>query len=66
MIRNTDIEDTYKGGQFLRQWSDRVNEPDAETPKTVTQPDMDGNESTEAHPEWAAYDASQATEESSE
>tara|TARA_Y100000593_G_scaffold82519_1_gene155093 strand:+ start:79 stop:639 length:561 start_codon:yes stop_codon:yes gene_type:complete len=108
MIRSTDIEDTYKGGQFLRVWSvnadgqavcavdahattdteqdildattasnakirdalalveavesaQRVNEPDAETPKTVTQTDIDGNESTEAHPEWAAYDAAQAT-----
>ena len=108
MIRSTDIEDTYKGGQFLRVWSvnadgravcavdahdtataeqdildattasnakirdalalvdavesaKRVNEPDAETPKTVTQTDMDGNESTEAHPEWAKYDAAQAT-----
>ena len=108
MIRSTDIEDVYKGGQFLRQWSvsdsgqaicavdahatadteqdildattasnakirealaevdavesaQRVNEPDAETPKTVTQTDVDGNESTEAHPEWAAYDAAQAT-----
>ena len=107
MIRSTDIEDTYKGGQFLRVWSvnadgravcavdahdtataeqdildattasnakirdalalvdavesaKRVNEPDAETPKTVTQTDMDGNESTEAHPEWAKYDAAQA------
>ena len=108
MIRSTDIEDTYKGGAFLRVWSvnssgqcicavdahataateqdtldattasnakirdalalvdavesaQRVNEPDAETPKTVTQTDIDGNESTEAHPEWAAYDAAQAT-----
>ena len=108
MIRSTDIEDTYKGGQFLRRWSvsssgqaqcavdahatadteqatldattasnakirealalvdavesaQRVNEPDAETPKTVTQTDMEGNETTEAHPEWAAYDAAQAT-----
>ena len=108
MIHSTDIEDTYKGGQFLRVWSvnadgravcavdahdtataeqdildattasnakirdalalvdavesaKRVNEPDAETPKTVTQTDMDGNESTEAHPEWAKYDAAQAT-----
>ena len=108
MIRSTDIEDTYKGGAFLRQWSvsdsgqaicavdahatadteqatldattasnakirealalvdavesaQRVNEPDAETPKTVTQTDIDGNESSEAHPAWAAYDAAQAT-----
>ena len=108
MIRSTDIEDTYKGGAFLRQWSvadsgqaicavdahatadteqatldattasnakirealalvdavesaQRVNEPDAETPKTVTVSDMEGNEATEAHPEWAAYDAAQAT-----
>ena len=108
MIRSTDIEDTYKGGAFLRQWSvsdsgqaicavdahatadveqdtldattasnakirvalaevdavesaQRVNEPDAETPKTVTQTDMEGNESEEAHSAWAAYDAAQAT-----
>tara|TARA_Y100001963_G_scaffold16151_1_gene20072 strand:- start:116 stop:676 length:561 start_codon:yes stop_codon:yes gene_type:complete len=108
MIRSTDIDDTYKGGAFMRQWSvndsgqavcavdahattdteqdildattasnakirdalalvdavesaQRVNEPDAETPKTVTQTDIDGNDSTEAHPEWAAYDAAQAT-----
>ena len=108
MIRSTDIEDTYKGGAFLRQWSvsdsgqaicavdahptadteqaaldattasnakirealalvdavesaQRVNEPDADTPKTVTVSDMEGNESTEAHPEWAAYAAAQAT-----
>ena len=108
MIRSTDIEDTYKGGAFMRQWSvndsgqavcavdahptadteqstldattasnakirealslvdevesaKRVNEPDAETPKTITSTDIDGNESTEAHPEWAAYDAAQAT-----
>jgi hypothetical protein len=108
MIRSTDIEDTYKGGAFLRVWSvnssgqaicavdahatadteqdildattasnakirealaevdvvesaQRVNEPDADTPKTVTSTDMDGNESTEAHPAWAAYDAAQAT-----
>ena len=108
MIRSTDIEDTYKGGQFLRRWSvsssgqaqcavdahptadteqatldattasnakicealaevdaveaaKRVNEPDAETPKTVTSTDIDGNESSEAHPAWAAYDAAQAT-----
>ena len=108
MIRSTDIEDVYKGGQFLRQWSvsdsgqaqcavdahatadteqatldattasnakirealaeveavesaQRVNEPSDETPKTITSTDMDGNESTEAHPEWAKYDAAQAT-----
>ena len=39
----------------------RVNEPAAETPKTVTQTDMEGEETTSAHPEWAAYDAAQAT-----
>ena len=108
MIRSTDIEDTYKGGAFMRQWSvnaagravcavdahptadtaqstldattasnakirealaevdavesaQRVNEPSDETPKTITSTDMDGNESTEAHPEWAAFDAAQAT-----
>jgi len=108
MIRSTDIEDTYKGGEFLRQWSvadsgqcvcavdahatdgtdeatldaqvasnakirvalaevdavesaQRINEPDAEVPKTVTQTDMEGEESTSAHPSWAAYDAAQAT-----
>ena len=108
MIRSTDIEDTYKGGAFLRQWSvndsgqaicavdahatadteqatldattasnakirvalaevdavetaSRITEPDAEVPKTVTSTDMEGNESTEAHPAWAAYDAAQAT-----
>jgi len=108
MIRSTDIEDTYKGGAFLRQWSvndsgqcvcavdahatadveqatldattasnakirvalaevdavesaQRVNEPSEDTPKTVTQTDIEGNESTEAQPEWAAYDAAQAT-----
>ena len=108
MIRSTDIEDTYKGGAFLRQWSvadsgqaicavdahptadteqdtldattasnakirvalaevdavetaKRVNEPKAEVPKTVTSTDMEGEETTSAHPEWAAYDAAQAT-----
>jgi hypothetical protein len=108
MIRSTDIEDTYKGGAFLRQWSvndsgqcicavdahatadteqdaldattasnakirvalaevdavetaKRVAEPDAEVPKIVTSTDMDGNESTSAHSQWAAYDAAQAT-----
>jgi hypothetical protein len=108
MIRSTDIEDTYKGGAFLRQWSvndsgqaicavdahatadteqdaldattasnakirvalaevdaveaaKRINEPDEETPKTVTTADMEGEETTSAHPSWAAYDAAQAT-----
>ena len=108
MIRSTDIEDTYKGGAFLRRWSvadsgqaicaqdahatadteqdtldattasnakirvalaevdavetaKRINEPDEETPKTVTQTDMEGEETTSAHPQWAAYDAAQAT-----
>ena len=108
MIRSTDIEDTYKGGAFLRQWSvsssgqaicaqdahatadveqatldattasnakirvalaavdaveaaKRINEPDAEVPKTVTSTDIDGEETTSAHPAWAAYDAAQAT-----
>ncbi len=108
MIRSTDIEDTYKGGAFLRQWSvndsgqcvcavdahatadveqatldattasnakirvalaevdavesaSRINEPDAEVPKTITSTDMDGEETTSAHPAWAAYDAAQAT-----
>tara|TARA_R110001583_G_scaffold45311_4_gene142853 strand:+ start:3694 stop:4251 length:558 start_codon:yes stop_codon:yes gene_type:complete len=108
MIRSTDIEDTYKGGAFLRVWSvsssgqaicavdahatadveqatldattasnakirtalaevdavesaSRISEPKAEVPKTVTSTDMEGNESTEAHPSWAAYDAAQAT-----
>ena len=108
MIRSTDIEDTYKGGAFLRQWSvndsgqcvcavdahptadteqdaldattasnakirealaevdaveaaKRINEPAEETPKTVTSSDMEGEETTSAHPAWAAYDAAQAT-----
>ena len=108
MIRSTVIEDTYKGGAFLRRWSvsssgqaicavdahatadteqdaldattasnakirvalaevdavesaSRISEPDADTPKTITSTDMEGNESTEAHPSWAAYDAAQAT-----
>ena len=108
MIRSTDIEDTYKGGAFLRQWSvsssgqaqcavdahatadveqatldattasnakirvalaevdavesaSRINEPDAEVPKTVTSTDMEGEETTSAQPAWAAYDAAQAT-----
>ncbi len=39
----------------------RINEPDEETPKTVTSTDMEGEETTSAHPEWAAYDAAQAT-----
>ena len=38
-----------------------VAEPDAETPRTVTVTDVDGNESTEPQAEWAAYDAAQAT-----
>jgi hypothetical protein len=108
MIRSTDIEDTYKGGAFLRQWSvsdsgqaicavdahatadveqatldattasnakirvalaevdavesaSRINEPDEEVPKTVTSSDIDGGETTSAHPAWAAYDSAQAT-----
>jgi len=108
MIRSTDIEDTYKGGAFLRVWSvadsgqcvcavdahatadveqatldattasnakirvalaevdavesaSSINAPDAEVPKTVTVTDIDGGETTEAHPAWAAYDAAQAT-----
>ena len=108
MIRSTDIEDTYKGGQFLRVWSvsssgqaicavdahatadveqatldattasnakirvalaevdavesaSRITEPDAEVPTTVTITDIDGVETTSAHPAWAAYDAAQAT-----
>jgi hypothetical protein len=108
MIRSTDIEDTYKGGAFLRRWSvadsgqaqcavdahatadveqatldattasnakirvalaevdavesaSRINEPDAEVPKTITVTDIDGGETTEAQPAWAAYDAAQAT-----
>ena len=51
MIRSTDIEDTYKGGAFLRVWS----------AKTVTSTDMEGEETTSAQPAWAAYDAAQAT-----
>ena len=39
----------------------RVAEPDAETPRTVTVTDFDGNESTEPQAEWAAYEAAQAT-----
>ena len=39
----------------------RVAEPEAETPRTVTVTDLDGNESTEPQAEWAAYDAAQAT-----
>ena len=108
MIRSTDIEDTYKGGAFLRQWSvsdsgqcvcavdahatadteqdtldattasnakirealaevdavesaQRVNEPDAETPKTVTETDIDGNETERPYKAWAEYDVAQAT-----
>ena len=38
-----------------------VAEPDAETPRTVTVTDVDGNESTEPQAEWAKYDAAQAT-----
>ena len=39
----------------------QVSEPDAETPRTVTVTDVDGNESEEPQAEWAAYDAAQAT-----
>ena len=39
----------------------QVAEPDAETPRTVTVTDVDGNESTEPQAEWAKYDAAQAT-----
>ena len=38
-----------------------VAEPDAETPRTVTVTDVDGNESEEPQAEWAKYDAAQAT-----
>ena len=39
----------------------RITEPDAEVPKTITSTDMEGEETTSAHPAWAAYDAAQAT-----
>ena len=39
----------------------QVAEPDAETPRTVTVTDVDGNESEEPQAEWAKYDAAQAT-----
>lgn len=39
----------------------RISEPDAEVPTTVTSTDIDGVETTSAHPAWAAYDAAQAT-----
>jgi hypothetical protein len=147
MIRSNDIEDTYKGGAFLRQWSvndsgqavcavdaqptanptkvepvtetepaldgegndtgktvevdktseaqaasnaayqatldattasnakirtalaavdgleaaKRVAEPDAEVPKTVTETDIDGNETERPFKAWAEYDVAQAT-----
>jgi len=108
MIRSTDIEDTYKGGAFLRQWSvsdsgqaicaqdahatadveqatldattasnakirvalaavdgleaaKRVAEPDGDIPKTVTETDIDGNETERPYRAWAEYDAAQAT-----
>ena len=38
-----------------------VAEPDAETPRTVTVTNVEGNESEEPQAEWAAYDAAQAT-----
>ena len=38
-----------------------VAEPEAETPRTVTVTDVEGNESEEPQAEWAAYDAAQAT-----
>jgi len=108
MIRASDIEDTYKGGAFLRVWSvsdsgqaicaqdahatadteqdtldattasnakirvalaavdgleaaKRVAEPAEETPKTVTETDIDGNETERPFKAWAEYDAAQAT-----
>ena len=108
MIRSTDIEDTYKGGAFLRVWSvsssgqaicaqdahatadveqatldataasnakirvalaavdgleaaKRVAEPDGDIPKTVTETDIDGNETVRPFKAWAEYDAAQAT-----
>jgi len=108
MIRSTDIEDTYKGGAFLRVWSvsssgqcicavdahatadveqatldattasnakirvalaavdgleaaKRVPEPDGDIPKTVTETDIDGNETERPYRAWAEYDAAQAT-----
>jgi len=108
MIRSTDIEDTYKGGAFLRVWSvsssgqascaqdahptadteqatldattasnakirtalaavdgleaaKRVPEPAEETPKTITETDIDGNETERPYRAWAEYDAAQAT-----
>ena len=39
----------------------QVAEPDAETPRTVTVTDIEGNESEEPQAEWAKYDAAQAT-----
>ena len=38
----------------------QVAEPDAETPRTVTVTDVEGNESEEPQAEWAKYDAAQA------
>tara|TARA_R100001463_G_scaffold36092_4_gene78175 strand:- start:8506 stop:9135 length:630 start_codon:yes stop_codon:yes gene_type:complete len=39
----------------------RVIEPSAETAKTITETDIDGNETTKPQAEWAAYDAAQET-----
>ena len=38
-----------------------VAEPGAETPRTATVTDIEGNESEEPQAEWAAYDAAQAS-----
>lgn len=39
----------------------RVIEPSEETPKTIIETDIDGNETTKPQAEWAAYDAAQET-----
>ena len=39
----------------------RINEPDGDIPKTVTETDIDGNETERPFKAWAEYDAAQAT-----
>jgi flagellar hook protein FlgE len=58
--RNGKIKDALADVEELEA-ARLVAEPEAETPRTVTVTDLDGNESTEPQAEWAAYDAAQAT-----
>ena len=59
-VRNAGIKQALADVESLEA-ARLVAEPDAETPRTVTVTDIEGNESEEPQAEWAAYDAAQTT-----